>query len=243
MSWYKKSFGHDYLTIYPHRNENEAKKIVNFAMKALDMQPGQRVLDLACGYGRNSAVCAQQGLDVVGLDLSTELLSLALDKNKENDRSFPLVRGDMRDIPFENAFDIILSLFTSFGYFDNDAENEQVIRGIARALKPGGVFLFDYLNMMQALPNITSDTQVRNNMTIIQERSFNEHTNRFEKKITVKDNGDVREYYESVRAYRLIELLQFFERSGLECTAIYGDYEQNPFTRNSPRLIMIGEKR
>ena len=244
MSWYKKSFGQDYLTIYPHRNESEAKKIIKFAAKALDLKPGQRVLDLGCGYGRNSAECAALGAKVTGLDLSAELLTLAHKKECQNGKRYTLVRGDMRFIPFKQAFDVVLSLFTSFGYFDGDAENEMVIRAVANALKPGGLFLFDYLNMMQAIPNMTiRDTQNRGNVRIVQERSYNETTNRIEKKITLHDQGETREYTESVRAYRLIDLLLFFERSGFECTALYGDYQFQPFTRTAPRLIMIGEKK
>ena len=243
MGWYKKTFGHDYLNIYSNRNESEAKKIIKFAVQVLNLQPGQKVLDLACGYGRNSVECAKYKLDVLGLDLSPELLSLAKRKGMENGHKIPLIRGDMRDIPFCETFDAVLSLFTSFGYFESDAENEKVIRSVAWALKPGGLFLFDYLNIIQALPNMTiRDSKVKGNIKIVQERFYNKESNRIEKKITIHEDGEIREYVESVRAYYLIELLHFFENAGLSCTAVFGDYDIHPFTQHSPRLILIGKK-
>ncbi|MBN2411282.1 class I SAM-dependent methyltransferase [candidate division KSB1 bacterium] len=243
MGWYKKAFGHDYLKIYSNRNESEAKQIIKFAVQVLNLQPGQKVLDLACGYGRNSVECAKYKLDVFGLDLSPELLSLAQRKGMENGYHIPVVRGDMRELPFCGSFDAVLSLFTSFGYFDSDVENEKVIRAAARVLKPGGLFLFDYLNIIQALPNMTiRDSRVKDNIRVVQERFYNKETNRIEKKISVHEDGDIREYVESVRAYHLIELLHFFENSGLNCTAVFGDYDIHPFTQHSPRLILIGQK-
>ncbi len=135
MGWYKKAFGQDYLKIYSNRNESEAKKIIKFAVQVLNLQPGQKVLDLACGYGRNSIECAKYKLNVFGLDLSPELLSLAQHKGRENGYHIPVVRADMRDIPFCGPFDAVLSLFTSFGYFDRDVENEKVIHAVAGVLK------------------------------------------------------------------------------------------------------------
>ena len=126
MGWYKKTFGHDYLKIYSNRNESEAKKIIKFAVQVLNLHPGQKVLDLACGYGRNAVECAKDRLKVFGLDLSPELLSLAQRKGSENGYKIPFVRGDMRDIPFYDRFDAVLSLFTSFGYFESDVENEDL---------------------------------------------------------------------------------------------------------------------
>jgi len=244
MGWYRKTFGHDYLKIYSSRNESEAKKIIKFAVQVLNLHAGQKVLDLACGYGRNSVECAKSRLKVFGLDLSPELLSLAQRKGSENGYKIPFVRGDMRDIPFYDKFDAVLSLFTSFGYFESDVENEKVIRAVARALKVGGLFLFDYLNIIRTLPNMTiKDTRVKDNIKVIQERFYDKETNRIEKKITIHDDGDIREYVESVRAYHLIDLLQFFENAGLNCTAVFGDYDIHPFTQHSPRLILIGEKR
>ena len=105
----------------------------------------------------------------------------------------------MRHIPFTNAFDVVLSLFTSFGYFNSDEENERVIQAVAGALKPGGRFLFDYLNIMQALTNLTiEDSRTQDHLKITQQRYYNEQTRRIEKKITVHENGEQREYLESV---------------------------------------------
>ncbi|HPG39203.1 MAG TPA: class I SAM-dependent methyltransferase [bacterium] len=243
MGWYKESFGKDYVKIYSHRNDLEAKTIVRFAMQTLDMQPGQHILDLGCGNGRNAIIAAQLGFQVCGLDLSPELLAMAQRKTRKKNLSIRFVRGDMRHIPLLGPFDAVWSLFTSFGYFSTDKENERVIREIAAVLKPGGFLLLDYLNVLQTLVNMnTRDVQEKELYQVIQERTFNQTTNRIEKTITIHENGDAREYHESVRAYHLPELSHFFQRAGLQCTAVYGDYSKKPFTQHSPRLILIGQK-
>lgn len=243
MGWYKDTFGKDYVKIYSHRDDQEAKKIVRFAMQALDMQPGQRILDLGCGNGRNSIVAAQLGLKVVALDLSPELLAMAQIKARKNNAPLLFVRGDMRHLPLTGSFDAVWSLFTSFGYFSTDKENERVIREITAVLKPGGFLLLDYLNVLQCLLNMESrDVLEKGQYKVIQERSYNKATNRIEKSISIHENGETRDYHESVRAFLLPELLQFFKNAGLLCTSVYGDYDMNPFTQSSPRLVLIGQK-
>ncbi len=86
------------------------------------------------------------------------------------------------------------------------------------------------------------DSKIKDNIKVVQERCYNKETNRIEKKISIQEDGQVREYVESVRAYHLIELLHFFENAGLNCTAVFGDYDIHPFTQHSPRLILIGQK-
>ena len=243
MGWYKKSFGNDYLKIYSHRDDQEAKKIALFAMQVLNMQPGQCILDLGCGNGRNAIVAAELGLQVAALDLSPELLAMAQRKTRKKNLSICFVRGDMRHIPLTGPFDAVWSLFTSFGYFSTDKENERVIRESVAVLKPGGCLLLDYLNVLQCLQNMeTSDIQEKGHYTVIQERRYNAAAGRIEKTISIHENGATREYHESVRAYQLQELLEFFTHAGLRCTAVYGDYDRRPFTKVSPRLIVIGQK-
>jgi len=243
MGWYKHSFGADYLKIYSHRDDLEAKKIARFAVQALNMQPGECILDLGCGIGRNAIAAAELGLKVVGLDLSPELLFIAQRKSYKKNLPIHLVRGDMRHFPLTGPFDAVWNLFTSFGYFSTDKENERVVREAAAVLKSGGYLLLDYLNVLHCMSSMeTTDIQEKANYRVVQERRYNTDAGRIEKTITIQENGASREYHESVRAYQLPELLQFFTHAGLRCTAVYGDYDRRPFTEVSPRLLLIGQK-
>jgi SAM-dependent methyltransferase len=113
-----------------------------FLWKALGLKKGSRVLDIPCGTGRHAVRLARRGASVLGVDITPAYLKEARRaSNKLPNVRF--VRGDMRRIPLRNEFDAAINLWTSFGYFDAPADDVKTLRGIARALKPGGLFLID----------------------------------------------------------------------------------------------------
>jgi len=241
--WYVKTFGRDYLKIYGHRNEQEAKQHVQFALAAMELQPGQKVLDLGCGYGRHAMELARHRFLVIGLDLSQELLKIAKQNACGQKLGIRFIRQDMRHIPFTGFFDAVFSFFTSFGYFDLDEENGKVIRAVSKALKINGQFFLDYLNVHYALDNMVSqDTKAMQDYSVVQKRSFDKHNFRIKKKILLNTTGTSREYTESVRAYGMAEIGSFFADAGLICTAVYGDYDGSTYSQQSKRLIMVGKK-
>src|SRR5262249_28118334 len=131
-SWYAERFDATYLDAYAHRDEEEARRAVAGLFAPLGLA-GRRVLDLACGAGRYSRALAAGGATVVGLDLSAPLLAAA-SRTVTADVAF--VRGDMRCLPFRDAtFEVVASMFTSFGYFEKAGEDRQVLAEVARVLQ------------------------------------------------------------------------------------------------------------
>lgn len=243
MDWYQKAFGEDYLKIYSHRNSKEAKQLVDFIYKALELKKGQMVLDLGSGYGRNAIELAQKKMRVYCLDLSPVLIHMAKELAQDKGLDLQYIRADMRHTPFKKCFDVIVSLFTSFGYFEKEMDNLRVLKNVQCALKPKGLFLLDYLNVKHSLFNmVPKDFKREKGFNVIQERYFDSQNERIKKKITINGDSGIREYNESVRAYGIIELATMFADSGLKCIASYGDYFGSPYTPDSPRLIMIGQK-
>lgn len=243
MDWYQKAFGEDYLKVYSHRNVEEANQLVNFACQVLQLQEGQKVLDLGGGYGRNAFALAQKKLQVYCLDLSPVLIKIARDMAEKKKDPVHCIRADMRNIPAFDKFDAVVSLFTSFGYFQEENENLRVLKNVTQALKTNGLFLLDYLNVKHTLCNLVPrDDNKKDGFQIIQERFFNQQSERFEKKIMIHEPTSRREYHESVRAYGVIEMGSLFAEAGLKCVATYGDYLGNNYSPDSPRLIMIGQK-
>lgn len=242
VTWYKDWFGEDYLKVYPHRDEAEANRQVDFVERILKLKLSQKILDLGCGNGRHANELSQQGYQVTCLDLSSVLLSLARKKYSSDSCCIRFVRADMRHIPFANAFDSVVSFFTTFGYFKTDEENLRTLKNIAQALKPGGTFLQDYLNKSFVVENLVPyDSRQENGFEIIQERHYNRDEERIEKKITLKENGKVREYFESVRLYTLEEMKDLLANTELRLEKTFGDFDGSPFTNESPRLILVGE--
>src|SRR5262245_10978959 len=131
------------LQITQERTERE----VGFLLQRLEAAPGRRVLDLACGHGRISLPLARAGWKVTGLDLSERSLRLARERAELEGLDVEWVKSDMREPP-GGPFDAVVNVFTAFGYFENEAENQKVLDAVARVLVPGGLFLIDTLNLL-----------------------------------------------------------------------------------------------
>ncbi len=201
------------------------------------------MLDLGCGNGRHANELSQRGYHVTCLDLSNVLLDLAKEKSAGETCCIRFVRADMRHIPFANAFDSVVSFFTTFGYFKTDAENLQTLKSIEAALKPGGSFFQDYMNKEYVVKNLVPlDSRQVNGFEIIQERHYNRAEERIEKKITLKENGEVREYFESVRLYTLEEMRDLLAKTSLRLEKTFGDFDGSSFSSESPRLLLVGKK-
>jgi ubiquinone/menaquinone biosynthesis C-methylase UbiE len=113
------------------------------------VRPPAEVLDLACGIGRHSHRFAARGFAVTGLDYSESYLQQARKTAIKDRLSIRFVQGDMRDLKphfAPNSFDMVVSLFNSFGYFDQRADDFRMLRAVNRVLKPGGRFVLNTLN-------------------------------------------------------------------------------------------------
>jgi ubiquinone/menaquinone biosynthesis C-methylase UbiE len=117
--WFEEWFGEEYLQLYPHRDAAEAERAVALILARVGFAPGWRVLDVACGAGRHARAFEAAVARCVGLDLSAALLRVA-----RGVTAAPLVRADMRALPVRpGSMDLTVNLFTSFGYFERDAEH------------------------------------------------------------------------------------------------------------------------
>ena len=242
--WYRDSFGKDYLDVYAHRDaaqgRTEAASIVNL----LQLQAGQRLLDVACGSGRHSFALEKTGVAVTGIDLSADLLRAGR-ATIQNDNNHLLVRSDMRLLPFlSGAFDAAVSLFTSFGYFIDEAEDRSVLAEIHRVLTPGGRFLLDFLNAERVVRELVPRSEeTRGDLHIIQERRITPDGRRVEKSIRV-DSSDpaipTRNFLESVRLYDRAQLEGLFAEVGFRVDRAVGSFDGEPAGPDSPRLILVG---
>ena len=128
--WYSEWFDSEYYhLLYQERDYTEAAKFLDKLLSALDVQPREKVLDLACGRGRHSIYLSTKDLLVTGIDLSAKNISQA--SEEENERLHFAVH-DMRESYKERYFDYVFNLFTSFGYFESDAENVMVLKAAPR---------------------------------------------------------------------------------------------------------------
>ncbi|HYG65923.1 MAG TPA: class I SAM-dependent methyltransferase [Thermoanaerobaculia bacterium] len=238
MAWYKEWFGEDYLDLYSHRDESEAEAHMDFVERHLDTGHRPRaVLDLACGAGRHTAALRRRGYRTLGVDLSLTLLA--------HMHRLPRVAGDMRCLPFTaGSFDWVLNFFTSFGYFERERENFQVLEEIVRLLTPGGRFLIDLLNPGYVLARLEPrETQEHDGRRVEIERWYDPAKLRINKRIRVLEPGrPARSFVESVRAYRAEEVTIGLRWAGLEVSNLFGGFQGEPYQNDSERLIIVGYK-
>jgi ubiquinone/menaquinone biosynthesis C-methylase UbiE len=242
--WYKKSFGDDYLLVYKHRDMQGAYNEVKGMIEWLKLDQGAEVLDLCCGMGRHSMALTDFGYKVTGIDLSGVLLKEAVRLDRE--QKVQWIQGDMRDVQINQQFDAVVNLFTSFGYFEEDAENEKVLQEIYRLLKPSGQgqFIIDFLNPEFVERNLVPfSKRTEGNSTIEETRKIEDGFVR--KTIVVSEPGaEDRSYLEQVKLYHQEAFLTMLDRVGLEVLHVYGAYDASPYDKTeSKRMIFVGRRK
>ena len=236
--WYEEWFGEEYLALYPHRGDEEAREVAALIASRVDVPAGAPALDLACGSGRHQRALAERWW-TVGLDLSRLLLHVA----RGEDPDAALVRADMRKLPFAaESFALVTNLFTSFGYFRDDHHHERVVAEVARVSKRGGWFVLDFLNAPHVRRTlIPFDRRAQGSRVIEQTRVISADGRFVRKTITVSDED--REFVERVRLFDPEELRAMLERCGFDVVEILGDYDGRPLDDDSPRAIVVGARR
>ncbi len=236
--WYAGWFNQDYLDLYAHRSTHEARTVADFIAAALPDARGGLTLDLGCGAGRHLPFLAERQA-TVGLDLSPWLLAVA----RRHVPDAPLARGDMRALPFRDAaFTLVVSLFTSFGYFADDGENEGVLAEVARVTAPGGWLVLDFLNAPHARRTLVPTERTRVNARWVrQARRISDDGRYVTKTIHLEDSG--REYVERVRLFEPDELMRMLRAVGFDVGALYGDYDGGVWRATSPRAIVVAHRR
>ena len=236
--WFGEWFNSPYYHIlYKHRDHEEAHSFINKLVWYFHFTPNDRIMDLACGKGRHSIYLNHLGFDVTGLDLSEQNIRAA--RKFENDRlQFDV--HDMRQVYKERYFDYILNLFTSFGYFDVDSDNQKAICAAAKSLKPAGKLLIDFLNPYHVINNLVPEEEkevegVHFHITRhLNERGF------IIKDIKFTDAGERFHFQERVKAITYDSFLKYFEVAGLELVQTFGNYELDPFVaEESERMIFV----
>ena len=244
--WYEASFGEDYLALYPHRNSEEARADVSAIIRLLEPPRQEPLLDLCCGAGRHLFALLEAGFsDLTGIDLSQTLLDIA-QKQLDSQRTthVRLVRSDMRDIPFREEFCTILSLFTSFGYFGDTAEDQRVLTAAYSALRPGGTFLMDTLNRAWTIAHLAPRTKdVIDGNVVSMTRTISPDGLRVEKDTRIEPiHGQPRTYRESVRMYETDDLRAMLGHAGFTDLRFYGALDGRPHDAMSPRTIAIAHR-
>jgi SAM-dependent methyltransferase len=238
--WFSTWFDSPYYHIlYSNRDDRDARLFMDNLLAYLHPKPEQKILDLACGKGRHSLYLNQQGYDVTGIDLSAK--SIAYARQFENDHLHFAVH-DMREVYQPEAFDFILNLFTSFGYFESETENVVALQAAAQTLKHGGKLIIDFMNTERTIANLVTHEEkevqgIRFQISRRVEKGF------IVKTISFSDKGQDYCFEERVRALRQEDFLEYFKIVQLRLVEVFGDYRLNAFEpETSDRIIFVLKK-
>jgi SAM-dependent methyltransferase len=239
--WYRQSFGALYPIVYAQRTVAAAGPEAAFAARELGVRSGEWVLDLCCGNGRHMVHLLGHTPFVVGLDYSPDLVGLA---RRTVGTKARLVRADMRAIPFHGAFDVVVSFFTSFGYFPTFKENARVVAEMARVMKPGARFFIDYFNAAFVEKTLVPESVREYKGYRIEERRWIDSVRRRVNKVmaVTREGKAVGEWGESVQLYGPQEFRALLAQGGLLVDRVFGNYEGASLDERQPRMIVLGHK-
>ncbi|MEC7646650.1 MAG: class I SAM-dependent methyltransferase, partial [Bacteroidota bacterium] len=173
MTWFENWFDSPYYhLLYKNRDEKEAQIFIDNLISHLQIQKNSTILDVACGKGRHSIYLNTKGMNVVGIDLSNNNINIA--KQEEN-KNLQFKIWDMRNVFKQNTFDIVVNLFTSFGYFETNQDEQETINAMALNLKQNGILIIDFMNVKKVIKNLVrSEKKKVDNVTFEINRSNNE---------------------------------------------------------------------
>lgn len=240
--WFVEAFRADYLEVYPHRDVESARREIAWI---LEQGLTGQVLDLCCGFGRHTLAMRERGVEVIGMDLSMELLARARTLPHNELLADRLFRGDARRLPFANGvFDALANLFSSFGYFGDDGDRE-VLDEIARVTKPGATIVLDLMNPARIRAGLVPSSHTeRDGIVLDERRSLEEGGRRVVKTVLLTHaDGTQRTWREDVRMYEGDEMRSLLGARGFAIERTAGDFDGSAFDARSPRQILVARKR
>jgi SAM-dependent methyltransferase len=214
---------------------------IDALVKLLHLEPPARILDLPCGIGRHSAELARRGFAVTGVDLHEPYLAEA----RASAPGVEWIRADMREFTRPAAFDAVLNLYTSFGYFEDPADDLRVATNALESLRPGGAFVIE----MKGKELVVAEYQERRWIELDDGSSLLSRVTVGNGWRTVRDDwillkGDERrEGHFQTRLYAATELERLLLDAGFLDVALHGWLDGRPYGPGAPRLVAVARRR
>lgn len=244
--WYKKIWT---LSIQNMSWVEDTKRQVDFLVDKLEMKGHEKVLDLACGFGRHALELARRGYDVTGVDITPAYIEYAEKQAQAENLKARFICCDIRDVSFEGQFDIVLNMADgAIGYLENEEENLKIFRGISSALKPGGKHFMDIMNGSYAESHFPCKLWDAGEKCL----TLSNFEWNAEKKTLIYAQVDY-PYGEAVykpdmqegnpiRLYTLEEIKAILEELNMSVLACYADYGGAPASDHQIQLMVCSEK-
>ncbi len=227
--------------LFRQRRWEMATEDVNSIISLLKLRPGSKVLDLCCGVGRHALEFARRGYVVTGVDATATYIREARRKAKHEGLEISFFKQDMRRFRRTNTFDVVINLFTSFGYFRTQRDDVRVATHMCTALRKGGFFVIELMGK-EVLARIyrPRDWYELQGMMIMEERTPSNDWSTLENRWIIVKGNRKKEFRFKLRFYSAVELCTLLKQAGFRKTDVYGDLTGAPYDSKAMRLIVVG---
>ncbi len=206
----------------------------------IGLKPGDRVLDLCTGPGRHATELARRGCKVTAVDRTAAYLERAEEKARRAEVEIEFVQADMREFVRPQAFDAIVNLYTSFGYFDDQADNLRVLANARESLVPGGALLIEMIGKETVAMNGVPRTWIAvDDLVVCEERIVADGWDRVETLWVVMQRGQRRTIRAMQRIYAATEMRAMLHDAGFGEVSIYGNLDGAPYDRDAKRMVAV----
>ena len=201
-------------------------------------------LDLGCGPGRHAVPLARRGFRVTAVDLSAFHLARARERAVAAGVEVELVRADMRAFVRPDAFELALSLFTSFGYFEDRADDLRVLQNVRRSLRPGGVLVMDVVGKerLARVLHPTVSQRTADGALLVQRHHIVDDWSRVRNEWTVVRDGRARTFEFVLRIYSGQELRALLGAAGFTRIDLRGALDGRPYDLEAERLVAVARR-
>lgn len=239
-------FGPRYFGEYDEPiNSNRTHDEVTFLEEILHLKNEDKILDVPCGHGRHSNELARRGFNVCGIEHNNFFIETASHNAQELGLTVKYVQGDMRHFSMKVKFDVAINLFTSFGYFEHDEDDQSFFNAVSRSLKRDGKFLVDFVNQTWLVRNFKAKDwrYLGDEKILLVERMY--QSNLGKNLVTrkyISENKIIETSTTSIRLYTPTEIINMAKISGMGLEASYGGFDQSALSIDSERAILLFKK-
>ena len=231
------------LFLFSERHWESAATEIDRTTALLGAEPGAAILDMCCGPGRHALELARRGYLVTGVDRTAAYLEQAGQQAQEEGRTLELVENDMRHFCRPNSFDGAMLMYTSFGYFEDPAENLQVIANVYRSLNERGALMMDMMGK-EVLARVfrERDWHEVDGAIILQQRKVSKDWSWMENRWIALEGQERYEIEVSHWIYSAAELSVMLRECGFSSVDVYGDLEGAPYDHEAKKLVAVARK-
>lgn len=244
--WYKKIWT---LDIQNQSWVEDTKRQVDFLIEKLELTGHEKILDLACGFGRHSLEFARRGFDVTGVDITPDYINYATEQAQQEGLKARFICSDIREISFQNEFDVVLNMADgAIGYLENDEENMKIFSVISKALKSGGKHFMDIMNGGYAVTHFPCKLwDAGEKCLTLSNFEWNPET-----KTLIYGQLDfpygealpkpIMEEGNTIRLYSLSEIQNIWNKTGMSVYESYGDFSGKSSSDECIQLMIYSRK-